>query len=194
MKKTYLTTQQINSYNYDGAIIIRNIFKPWIDSLRLGFEKVLLNPGIHSRENVTLNNSGRFFEDYCNWWRIPEFEKCIKESPGAQILGEATGSKTIQIFHEHIFVKEPGTDKKTPWHQDMPYYCIDGNDTGSYWIPLDEVTKENSLKLILGSHKWDKLVRPTKWSNDKPWYKDKTDFMDMPDINSIDNKILTTDL
>ena len=46
------------------------------------------------------------------------------------------------------------------------YYCVDGEDTGSYWIPLDEVNKENTLKLILGSHKWNKLIQPTKWSND----------------------------
>ena len=189
-----LASDQIKKYEQDGVIIIRDIFKPWINTLREGFEKVLKKPSPHARENINKGEEGRFFEDYCNWQRIPEFIDFIKKSPAAQIVSEATKSKSVQVFHDHIFVKEPGTTKQTPWHQDMPYYCIDGNDTGSYWIPLDEVTKENSLKLILGSHKWDKLVRPTKWSNDKPWYKDKTDFMDMPDINSIDNKILTTDL
>ena len=189
-----LASDQIKKYEQDGVIIIRDIFKPWINTLREGFEKVLKKPSPHARENINKGEEGRFFEDYCNWQRIPEFIDFIKKSPAAQIVSEATKSKSVQVFHDHIFVKEPGTTKQTPWHQDMPYYCIDGNDTGSYWIPLDEVTKENSLKLILGSHKWDKLVRPTKWSNDKPWYKDKTDFMDMPDINSIDNEIMTPDL
>ena len=46
------------------------------------------------------------------------------------------------------------------------------NDTESFWIPLDEVNKENNLKLILGlTHKWQKLLRPTKWSNDQSWSK-----------------------
>ena len=49
----------------------------------------------------------------------------------------------------------------------MPYYCVDGDCTGSFWIPLDQSYKENSLKLIKGSHKWPKLLRPTKWSNDR---------------------------
>ena len=49
----------------------------------------------------------------------------------------------------------------------MPYYCTDGNKTGSFWIPLDNVDKENNLQLILRSHKWPKLVRPTKWSTDQ---------------------------
>ena len=189
-----LTAEQVNSYKQNGALVVRDIFKPWINVLREGFEKVLKNPGPHARENINKNENGRFFEDYCNWHRIPEFLRFVKESPAAQIVAEATNSKSIQVFHDHIFVKDPDTNKPTPWHQDMPYYCVDGEDTGSYWIPLDEVSKENTLKIILGSHKWSKLVQPTKWSNDKPWYKNETDFMDMPDVESIENEIMVPDL
>ena len=189
-----LNVEQINKYKQEGALVIRDAFKPWINILREGFEEVLKNPGPHARENVTKNENGRFFEDYCNWHRIPEFIKFVKESPAAQIVAEATNSNSIQVFHDHIFVKDPDTNKPTPWHQDMPYYCVDGEDTGSYWIPLDEVSKENTLKIILGSHKWPKLVQPTKWSNDKPWYNNETEFMDMPDIKSIKNEIMEPDL
>ena len=189
----HLSDADTELYQKQGAILIKNIFKPWIDLLRDGFEKVLNKPGPHARENVT-NKEGRFFEDYCNWQRIYEFKKFAEESPAAQIVAEATGSKSIQLFHEHIFVKDPGTSKETPWHQDMPYYCVDGNDTGSFWIPLDPVTKENSLQVLLGSHKFPKLVRPTKWSNDKPWYKDNDNFMDMPDITKMEKNILSSEM
>ena len=191
--KKYLTKEEIDLYKDQGAIAIKNIFKPWIDLLRIGFEKVIKEPGPHARENVK-NGEGRFFEDYCNWERINEFKKFAKESPAAQIVAEATGSKSIQLFHEHIFVKDPGTIKETPWHQDMPYYCVDGNDTGSFWIPLDPITKENSLQILLGSHKLPKLVRPTKWSNDMPWYKNDDNYMDLPNINSMEENILKTEM
>ena len=184
--KKYLTNDEINFYQKQGALIIKNVFKPWINILREGFEKVLKEPGPHARENVK-NEEGRFFEDYCNWQRISEFKKFAEMSPAAQIVGEATRSKSIQLFHEHIFVKDPGTIKETPWHQDMPYYCVNGNDTGSFWIPLDQITKENSLRILLGSHKLPRLVRPTKWSNNKPWYKNDENFMDMPSINTDEN-------
>ena len=184
--KKYLTNDEINFYQKQGALIIKNVFKPWINILREGFEKVLKEPGPHARENVK-NEEGRFFEDYCNWQRISEFKKFAEMSPAAQIVGEATRSKSIQLFHEHIFVKDPGTNKETPWHQDMPYYCVNGNDTGSFWIPLDQITKENSLQILLGSHKLPKLVRPTKWSNNKSWYKNDENFMDMPSINTDEN-------
>ncbi len=190
----FLSEVQKKNYKNYGAIVIKNVFKPWIKSLQKGFDKVLTNPGSHARENVKTKGEGRFFEDYCNWERIPEFKKCIKESPAAQIVAEATGSKSIQLFHEHIFVKDPGTSKETPWHQDMPYYCVDGNDTGSFWIPLDSISKDNSLRVLLGSHKFPKLVRPTKWSNNQPWYCSDDNFMDMPDIKAMENNILNPEM
>ena len=189
----YLLKKQIEDYQTDGVLIIKDIFKDWIEPLRKGFQKVLNNPSKHGRENVN-DDKGRFFEDYCNWERIKEFKDCIFKSPAAQIFAESTNSKSAQIFHEHIFIKEPGTHKETPWHQDMPYYCIDGNDTGSFWIPLDNVNKENNLQLILGSHKWPKLVRPTKWSNNQSWYRNDNSFMDLPKIDDFKNDIFIPEL
>ena len=189
----YLTKEEIDLYKNQGAIVIKNVFNPWINLLRVGFEKVLKEPGPHARENAK-NNEGRFFEDYCNWHRIKEFKNFAEQSPAAQIVAEATGSKSIQLFHEHIFVKDPGTSQETPWHQDMPYYCVDGNDTGSFWIPLDSISRENSLKILLGSHKLPKLVRPTKWSNNQPWYINDNNFMDMPNLKSIKNNIFMPEL
>ena len=187
--KKYLSNKQISDYQNYGVIIIKDVFKDWIKPLKNGFQKVLDNPSKHARENVT-NGNGRFFEDYCNWERIKEFKDCIFNSFGAQILAEATKSKVTKIFHEHIFLKDPHTYKETPWHQDIPYYCVDGNDTGSFWIPLDEVDKKNNLKLILGSHKWSKLIRPTKWSNNQSWYDDESSFMDLPPSKEFEKNIL----
>tara|TARA_A100000164_G_scaffold309879_1_gene287366 strand:+ start:103 stop:891 length:789 start_codon:yes stop_codon:yes gene_type:complete len=189
----FLSEKQIEDYQNHGVIVIKEVFKNWIEPLRIGFQKVLDNPSIHGRENVDYNN-GRFFEDYCNWERINDFKDCIFNSSAAQIFAEATSSKSAQIFHEHIFIKNPGTKKETPWHQDMPYYCVDGNKTGSFWIPLDEVSKENNLKLILGSHKWPKLIRPTKWSNNQSWYKDDSCFMDLPLKEEFEKNILIPEL
>ena len=107
MVKHYLSTKQIEDYEKFGVIIIKDIFKEWIKPLRIGFQKVLDKPSEHGRENVN-DNKGRFFEDYCNWKRIKEFKDCIFNSPAAQIVAEATSSKSAQIFHEHIFIKEAG--------------------------------------------------------------------------------------
>ena len=189
----HLSKKQIEDYENLGVIIVKDIFKDWVKPLRVGFQKVLDNPSKHGRENVN-DDKGRFFEDYCNWKRIKEFRECIFNSAGARIVAEATNSKSSQIFHEHIFIKESGTNKETPWHQDMPYYCVDGNDTGSFWIPLDEVDKKNNLRLITGSHKSPKLIRPTKWSNNQSWYQDDTSFMDLPTSLELEKNIFIPEL
>ena len=36
-----LTAEQVNSYKQNGALVVRDIFKPWINVLREGVEKVL---------------------------------------------------------------------------------------------------------------------------------------------------------
>ena len=71
-----LIDKQIEDYQNDGVIIIKDVFKEWIEPLRKGFQKVLDSPSKYGRENVTDDN-GRFFEDYCNWERIKEFKDCL---------------------------------------------------------------------------------------------------------------------
>ena len=190
--KIKLSENQILNYKNDGVILVKEVFLPWIDKLKNGFQKVLDNPSFHGRENISHKDEGRFFEDYCNWERIDEFKDFFYNSPAAEIIAQLINSKRIQVFHDHIFLKDPGTTKETPWHQDLPYYCVDGNDTGSFWIPLENISKDNSLKVLKGSHNLPKLVKPTKWSNDKPWYKINDDFMDMPNID--ENNIFSTQM
>mgnify|MGYP000849229551 CR=1 FL=1 len=194
MKINYLNEYQINEYQNEGVIILRGLFDNWIEKLQSGFEKVLNSPSEHARENVNEHNNGSFFEDYCNWQRIPEFKDFILNSPAAKIVAEATKSSSVQIFHDHIFSKDPGTTKETPWHQDLPYYCLDGNDTGSLWIPLENVSKENSLKVLKKSHKLDKLVKPTKWSTNISWYKNNNNFIEISSINENDKNIFNEEL
>jgi hypothetical protein len=56
----HLSQRQIDDYQNNGAIIIKDIFKNWIEPLRNGFQKVLDKPSIHGRENVN-EKDGRFF-------------------------------------------------------------------------------------------------------------------------------------
>ena len=40
----YLSQNQIDDYQNNGAIVIKDIFKDWIEPLRSGFQKVLDEP------------------------------------------------------------------------------------------------------------------------------------------------------
>ncbi len=90
------------------------------------------------------------------------------------------GSTRVQMFHDHVLVKEPGTSKPTPWHQDGPYYFVEGRQTVSFWSPMDPVT-EASLRCVAGSHRWPKEVLPTRWLSETSFYPDAEKYMPVPD-------------
>jgi ectoine hydroxylase-related dioxygenase (phytanoyl-CoA dioxygenase family) len=90
------------------------------------------------------------------------------------------GSARVQMFHDHVLVKEPGTAKPTPWHQDGPYYFVDGRQTVSFWCPVDPV-REASLRCVAGSHLWPKEVLPTRWVAETAFYPDPERYMPVPD-------------
>ena len=90
------------------------------------------------------------------------------------------GSDRVQLFHDHVLVKEPGTSKPTPWHQDGPYYFVEGRQTVSFWSPLDPV-KEATLRCVAGSHLWPKPVLPTRWLAETSFYAGSDDYMPVPD-------------
>ena len=48
----YLSKKQIEDYENNGVMIVKDVFKDWIEPLRTGFQKVLDNPSQHGRENV----------------------------------------------------------------------------------------------------------------------------------------------
>src|SRR5689334_17231592 len=190
-----VSRQQIDAYQGDGAVVLRGAFTDWVEQLRRGVEVNMAEPGPYGSENVTAGDGGgRFFDDYCTWQRIPEFTDFMQKSPAAAIAGQLMGSHAVQVFHDHVLVKEPGTPKPTPWHQDMPYYCVDGMQTGSFWIPLDPVSEETTLRLVLGPHLWPRLLRPKRWARNRDFYADEVQFMDLPDIEGGQYRILAPSL
>lgn len=173
-----LSAEQIADFQRDGVIVVPGALADWVDVIRAGIDRNMAEPGEYASENAV--SEGRFFDDYCNWTRIPEFEKIIRESPAAELAAAAMQSDSAQIFHDHVLVKEPGTPKPTPWHQDQPYYFVEGTQTASLWIPVDPV-EEASLRFIAGSHKWERMVRPVSWADDSDFYEGKSDWVPVPD-------------
>ncbi|MCA8933563.1 MAG: phytanoyl-CoA dioxygenase family protein, partial [Rhodospirillaceae bacterium] len=147
MAHRLVSQEQIDTYLRDGVVLIRGLFRDHVDTLRAGVERNMAEPGPYAAENLKPGESGRFFDDYCNWTRIPEFAEVVRSSPAAEVAADLTGSAAIQIFHDHVLVKEPGTSKPTPWHQDAPYYFVDGDQVVSFWSPLDPVG-EASLRCV----------------------------------------------
>lgn len=168
------------AFRRDGAVVIRGLLVDHLEQLRAGVERNLAEPGPYAAENLQAGEGGRFFDDYCNWTRIPEFEQVIRDSPLTEAAAMLMGSSRVQLFHEHVLVKEPGTAKPTPWHQDSPYYFVEGEQAVSFWCPLDPVDSA-SLRLVAGSHQWDKPILPLRWLAEDAFYPDSDVWQPVPD-------------
>ena len=144
-----LTQEHIDTYQRDGVVLIRGLFADHIDTIRAGIERNMTDPGPYAAENLKQGEAGRFFDDYCNWTRIPEFENIIRSSPAAAVAADLMQLNQVQVFHDHVLVKKPGTSKPTPWHQDGPYYFVDGRQNVSFWSPMNPV-RDASLRCVAG--------------------------------------------
>lgn len=172
---------EVEAYQRDGAIVLRGVFARWIEPLREGVAALMANPSPRERSYQPKDGTARFFQDLCNWQDIPSFRAFVLESPAGAIAARLMGSMTGRFFHDHVLVKEPGTSIVTPWHQDMPYYCVTGEQSVSFWIPLDPVARETSLECVAGSHRLGIEHRPRRFDGTSLYEGDTR--VEMPDID-----------
>jgi len=172
----------VDQFSEDGAIVIRGLFADWITPLERGIEALMADPSPRERSYQPADGSARFFQDLCNWRRIDEFRDFVLNSPAGTVAAGLMQSKTGRFFHDHVLVKEPGTSIVTPWHQDQPYYCTDGQQCVSFWIPLDPVPEEISLQCIAGSHRWGRTHKPKRFDGSDLYENDGSE--EMPDIDN----------
>lgn len=193
---TDVSPDAVAAYRRDGVVALRSVFDAtWIDQLRRGLEKNMDAPGPYRREYGDDGTGGRFFGDYCNWQRISEYESFVRQSPAAGIAKQLMDSQKTNFFHEHVVVKAPGADEPTPWHHDHPYYCLDGFETCSLWIPLDDVPRDSTVEFIAGSHQWGRLFQPRMFVvEDYPPSADGFEIMPDIDGHRDDYEILSFDL
>ena len=109
-----VSKDDVATFQRDGAICLRGAFKDWIEPIAEGIARNQREPGPYATNVVTTGEPGGFFDDYCNWERIPEFAAVVRESPAAGIAAAVMQSASAQFFHDHVLVKEPGTQKPTP--------------------------------------------------------------------------------
>lgn len=172
----------VAQFQRDGAVCIRQLLTAdELAVLRDGIEANLAAPSPRAKVASRPDDPGRFFEDFCNWQDIDAFRRFIFGAPLAQLAQRLMGSQTVRLYHDHLLVKEPGTRQRTPWHQDQPYYNIEGAQNVSMWIPVDPVSRAATLEFVAGSHKGPWLMPRTFMDNHAKWFPEGS-LEDLPDI------------
>jgi ectoine hydroxylase-related dioxygenase (phytanoyl-CoA dioxygenase family) len=180
-----LNAEDIEAYRRDGIVCLRGVIPAeWLDVLARGVDRNLREPGPYGKRYTPEGKPGMFFGDYCNWARIPEYRDFMFKSPAASIAGQLMGARKVNLFHEHVLVKEPGTSEPTPWHQDQPYYVVNGDHVCSMWIPLDPVPRQTCPEYVAGSHRWGKWYTPKRFADGDDHPSRQKDFVAVPDVEA----------
>jgi ectoine hydroxylase-related dioxygenase (phytanoyl-CoA dioxygenase family) len=174
----------IDAFQRDGAVCLRQaLSQADIGLLRRGIDANLAAPSARAKVASRPDDPGRFIEDFCSWQENEHYRRFIFESPLASIAGTLMQSRTVRLYHDHMLTKEPGTRQPTPWHQDQPYYNIEGRQNASFWIPVDRVSRAATLELVAGSHLGPWLMPRTFMDAQAKWFPEGA-LADLPDIDA----------
>lgn len=177
-----ISADQIKTYAQDGALCIRGLLNSReIDTLREGIELNLSTLSTRAKVASPSDDPGYFVEDFCTWQNNPYYQQIIFDTNLSSVAAQLMQSKTARLYHDHLLVKEPGTRQVTPWHQDQPYYNVDGKQNCSFWIPVDFVNRASTLEFIAGSHLGPWLMPRTFMDNQAKWFPEGS-LQELPNI------------
>lgn len=184
MSQARVSPQDVAAFQADGAVVLRGLLTgAEVELLRAGIDENLAHPSPRAKVASARDDPGFFLEDFCCWQQNDRYRRVIFGSA----LGEAGGllmrSGTARLYHDHMLTKEPGTRQRTPWHQDQPYYNIEGRQNCSFWIPVDRVARESTLEFVAGSHSGPWLMPRSFLASEAKWFPEGS-LADLPDIEA----------
>ncbi len=168
-----LAQQTVDDFARDGAVVLRGVLTPAeVALLAEGIEHNLAHPSALAAVASRPDDPGRFIEDFCTWQQNDAYRRILCDTALPHVAAQLMQSRTARIYHDHLLVKEAGTRQPTPWHQDQPYYNISGRQNVSFWIPVDPVRLESSLRFVAGSHAGTWYMPRTFRDQQAKWFPD----------------------
>lgn len=121
-----LTAAEAERYRDDGVVVLRQMFdRSWIETLNRGFDANLGNPTPRGRVwDRDADGKPAMLWDSQAWRGIDEYRQFVTESPAAEIAGRLMGAASATFYFDAVFSRSKGSQFKTPWHQDEPYWSV----------------------------------------------------------------------
>ena len=152
-----LTSQEIEDFKKDGAIVLRKKFDiSWVEKLKKGIQRDIKNPSPRFKSHTLKKGVPAYLEDYWTWDAVPEFKDFVFNSPYAKIACELMSAQKINLVMDNWFLREGGSKSSTPFHHDISYFDMDGTMC-VLWLPLQPTGKNEGVVWVTDSHLWNKL-------------------------------------
>lgn len=178
-----VTEADVAAYRRDGVVCVRGVLDAEeVEHAREAIEEALASPGPLAQDASGADDPGRFFEDFRRWQDIPAVETLATRSRVPALAASLMGANVVRFYHDHVLVKEGGTVQRTPWHQDQPYYNVDGRGV-SAWIPVDPVPVAGSLQVVAGTHHGPWYLPRTFLLKEAKWFPEGS-LSEIPDVDA----------
>ena len=143
------------AYAQDGVVCARGLLDAgWIARLRAAVDRAMAAPSNDAMEFNAEGEAGRFFGDMFMHRRDADFRAAFFDSPCAALAGEAMDAAEVRLLYDQIFAKMPGTPRRTPWHQDGPYWPLSGDRLCTVYVALDPIdATSGAVAYARGSHR-----------------------------------------
>jgi len=162
-----VSDDELAAYERDGAAIVKGVIPgDWVEFMRGAITR-LIEESDPSSQNYADDSDPRFFSLTFPWMFDDAFKAWAIRGPVKDIAHQVLrDANAIIFFFDQIFAKEPGASKATPWHQDLPFLPVAGEQQLRVWVPVDPVTADGgAVHYLRGSHKWGKIYHPVGFKN-----------------------------
>ncbi len=180
-----VTGDEVAQFDTDGVVCLKGVLpQHWVAVLEQGIAGAMASAGRYTRRQSDGDDPGLFFSDYGASARVPALMDYALHSPVGEIAATLLRSNRSNFLYDAVWVKEPGTAKPSAWHQDQPYYAVDGRQICIVWAPVDPVPEDVVLRCVRGSHRWGKAFKPLRFKDLGDYGRNGTDgYAEPPDID-----------
>ena len=149
----------------DGVVLLSGLFEgDYINRLSSALEFARDNPSPMARETKDREGNTIFFTDFFTYKKNLIIRSILQDRDFTDLIAQVSGANELRLFHDHILIKT-GDAPETPWHQDRPYYLVDGPISFSVWMTPDFVPVSESLAFIRGSHGLNREFAPVSFED-----------------------------
>lgn len=144
-----ITRQEAKTFQTEGlAFLSKLVDQDSAAALLSAADQRAKTPGNNSSE---MAKTGRFFDDHYMFNEVPIFGEFMRSKVMGTNAALAMQANTVRAYFDHLFVCEPATPVDYYWHQDLPYWPIDGEQICSFWLALTPCTRESSALLFVSN-------------------------------------------
>ena len=152
-----IDANSIERFCHDGVVPLYGVLNTAdLAIARAAFDWSVGHPGRGASKHLIAGSPGSFYGDLANPKAFDAYARVHDETPLPDLVSALWGKPEVWFMYEQVFVKTGASDeaaRRTPWHQDLPYLPIEGDDLAVIWIPFEPLSEAESLEFVLASHR-----------------------------------------